>query len=67
MSALTSALHARRITKFTKGNATYVCVFIHRARRKKKPEIECIAPVVGEREAKNSGAPASVAYWPGQD
>lgn len=57
--ARTSALHAHRITKFTKDNATYVRFFVHPTQRKKKPEIECTALVVDEREVKNSGGKAT--------
>lgn len=57
--ARTSALHAHRITKFTKDNATYVRFFVHPTQRKKKPEIECTALVVDERDVKNSGGKAT--------
>lgn len=57
--ARTSALHAHRITKFTKDNATYVRFFVHPTQRKKRPEIECTALVVDERNVKNSGGKAT--------
>lgn len=57
--ARTSALHAHRITTFSKDNATYVRFFVHPNQHKKKPEIECTALVVDEREVKNSGGKAT--------
>ncbi len=60
--ARTSALHAHRITKFTKDNATYVRFFVHPQQRKKHPEIECTALVVDEREVTNSGGDTSKRY-----
>ena len=53
--ARTSALHAYRVTTFTKDNATYVRFFVHPAQRKKKPEIECTALVVDRRAVTDSG------------
>ncbi|MEQ9111828.1 MAG: RimK/LysX family protein [Rhodospirillaceae bacterium] len=60
--ARTSALHAHRISKFTKDNATYVRFFVHPNQRKKKPEIECTALVVDERDIKNSGGKITQRY-----
>lgn len=60
--ARTSALHAHRITKFTKDNATYVRFFVHPLQRKNKPEVACTALVVDERSVKNSGGKATERY-----
>lgn len=60
--ARTSALHAFRVTKFTKDNATYVRFFVHPHQHKKKPEIECTALVVDERAVTNSGGKTTERY-----
>lgn len=60
--ARTSALHAHRITRFTKDNATYVRFFVHPTQRKKNPEIECTALVVDERAVTNSGGKTTERY-----
>lgn len=60
--ARTSALHAHRITKFSKDNATYVRFFVHPHQRKRKPEIECTALVVDERAVTNSGGKTTERY-----
>lgn len=60
--ARTSALHAHRITPFTKDNITYVRFFVHPTQRKKKPEIECTALVVDERAVTNSGGKTTQRY-----
>lgn len=60
--ARTSALHAHRITQFTKDNATYVKFYVHPKQRKKKPEIECTALVVDERAVTNSGGKTTQRY-----
>lgn len=60
--ARTSALHAYRIKKFTKDNATYVRFFVHPRQRKKTPEIECTALVVDERDVTNSGGKTTKRY-----
>ncbi|MBT4739947.1 MAG: ATP-dependent zinc protease [Rhodospirillaceae bacterium] len=60
--ARTSALHAYRIKKFTKDDATYVRFFVHPHQGKKKPEIECTALVVDERPVTNSGGKTTQRY-----
>ncbi len=53
--ARTSALHAHRVTTFTKDNATYVRFFVHPAQRKRNSEVECTALVVDRRAVTDSG------------
>ena len=60
--ARTSALHAFRITPFSKDNDTYVRFYVHPAQHKKTPEVECIALVVDQRHVTNSGGKATERY-----
>jgi hypothetical protein len=53
--ARTSALHAFRVTPFTKDGAAYVRFFIHPLQRKSKPEVRCVALVIDTRSVTDSG------------
>jgi hypothetical protein len=53
--ARTSALHAFRVTPFTKDGAAYVRFFVHPLQRKSKPEIRCVALVIDHRTVTDSG------------
>jgi hypothetical protein len=53
--ARTSALHAFRVTPFTKDGAAYVRFFIHPLQRKSKPEVRCVALVIDTRVVTDSG------------
>ena len=53
--ARTSALHAFRVTPFTKDGAAYVRFFVHPLQRKSKPEIKCVALVIDHRTVMDSG------------
>ncbi len=47
--ARTSALHAYRTKTFRRGGKRYVRFFVHPVQRRRRPEIECEAPLVDER------------------
>ncbi|MDX2143733.1 MAG: RimK/LysX family protein [Rhodospirillaceae bacterium] len=53
--ARTSALHAFRVTPFTKDGAAYVRFFIHPLQRRSKPEVRCVAVVIDTRTVTDSG------------
>ena len=53
--ARTSALHAFRVTPFTKDGASYVRFFLHPLQRKSRPEIKCVAVVIDHRTVTDSG------------
>jgi hypothetical protein len=53
--ARTSALHAFRVTPFTKDGAAYVRFFVHPLQRKSKPEVKCVALVIDHRTITDSG------------
>lgn len=48
--ARTSALHAFKITPFTKYGASYVRFYVHPMQRKSKPEVKCVAVVIDTRQ-----------------
>ena len=50
-----SSLHAFNIESFSEDGIEKVRFEIHPRQRKKKPSIECMAEVVGERRVKNPG------------
>jgi hypothetical protein len=47
--ARTSALHAFKVTPFTKYGASYVRFYLHPLQRKSKPEVKCVAVVIDTR------------------
>ncbi len=53
--ARTSALHAFRVTPFTKDGASYVRFYVHPLQRKNKPEVKCVALVIDHRTITDSG------------
>lgn len=53
--ARTSALHAFRVTPFTKDGAAYVRFFVHPFQRRTKPEVKCVALVIDHRTVTDSG------------
>ena len=53
--ARTSALHAFRVTPFTKDGAAYVLFYIHPLQRRSKPETKCVALVIDYRTITDSG------------
>jgi hypothetical protein len=50
-----SSLHAFNIERFLEDGVDMVRFEIHPRQRKRKPSIECVAQVVGERKVKNPG------------
>ncbi|WP_262689729.1 ATP-dependent zinc protease family protein [Kordiimonas aestuarii] len=52
--AKTSALHAYRIKKIMRDGVPWAEFFVHPVQRRKRPEVKCAAPIVGEREVKSS-------------
>ena len=60
--ARTSALHAFRITPFSKYGAAYVRFVLHPLQRRKKPEISCVALVIDHRRITDSGGRAEERY-----
>jgi hypothetical protein len=55
-----SSLHAFNIERFSDNGIEKVRFEIHPRQRKKRPSIECLAEVVGERRVKNPGGRAEV-------
>jgi hypothetical protein len=55
-----SSLHAFNIERFSDSGIEKVRFEIHPRQRKKRPSIECLAEVVGERRVKNPGGRAEV-------
>lgn len=60
--ARTSALHADRITPFTKDGVLHVRFFVHPLQRQKKVEHTCVAAVVDHRTVTDSGGKAELRY-----
>lgn len=60
--ARTSALHAFRITPFSKYGAAYVRFVLHPLQRRKKPEVSCVALVIDYRKVTDSGGRAEERY-----
>ncbi|HEX6300163.1 MAG TPA: RimK/LysX family protein [Acidimicrobiia bacterium] len=50
-----SSLHAFDIERFSEDGVEMVRFEIHPRQRKRKPSIDCVTPVVGERKVKNPG------------
>lgn len=53
--ARTSALHAFQVEPYTKGGAPWVRFMMHPLQRDNRTRIECHAPIVDEREVRDSG------------
>ena len=60
--ARTSALHAFKITPFTKDGASYVRFVVHPLQRLRKPEVTCVAVVIDHRSVTDSGGRAEMRY-----
>ncbi len=60
--ARTSALHAYKITPFTKDGAAYVRFAVHPMQRQRKPEIMCVAVVIDHRGVTDSGGRVEQRY-----
>lgn len=60
--ARTSALHASKITPFTKDGAAYVRFIVHPLQRQKKPAKTCVALVIDHRRITDSGGRAEERY-----
>jgi hypothetical protein len=52
--ARTSALHAYRIKRFERDGQTFVRFYVHPVQRRKRPEVQCEAPLIGERVVTSS-------------
>lgn len=52
--AKTSAIHAFRLREFLQDGAPWVEFYLHPVRRRKTPEIHCIAPIADKRAIKSS-------------
>jgi hypothetical protein len=53
--ARTSALHAFKVTPFSKDGAAYVRFIVHPLQRRRTPEISCVALVIDYRNVMDSG------------
>ena len=53
-----SSLHAFNLTRFEDEGRQMVRFEVHTRQRKRKPSVECVAEVVGERMVKNPGGRA---------
>lgn len=60
--ARTSALHASKITPFTKDGAAYVRFVVHPIQRKNRPSATCVALVIDHRRITDSGGRAEERY-----
>ncbi|MBX7198402.1 MAG: ATP-dependent zinc protease [Rhodospirillaceae bacterium] len=60
--ARTSALHAFRITPFSKYGAAYVRFVLHPIQRKKTPEVSCVALVIDHRRVTDTGGRCEERY-----
>lgn len=60
--ARTSALHASKITPFTKDGAAYVRFVVHPLQRKKKPSSTCVGLVIDHRRIMDSGGRSEERY-----
>jgi hypothetical protein len=60
--ARTSALHASKITPFTKDGAAYVRFVVHPIQRKKRPTSTCVALVIDHRRIMDSGGRSEERY-----
>ena len=60
--ARTSALHAFKITPFSKDGAAYVRFIVHPLQRSRTPEISCVALVIDHRNVTDSGGRIEARY-----
>jgi len=60
--ARTSALHAFKITPFTKDGAAYVRFIVHPLQRASTPEVSCVALVIDHRGVTDSGGRVEQRY-----
>src|SRR4051812_3564528 len=60
--ARTSAIHAFKVTPFTKDGGAYVRFFVHPLQRRRKPEIACVARVIDQRRITDSGGNSQERY-----
>jgi hypothetical protein len=60
--ARTSAIHAFKITPFTKDGGAYVRFTVHPVQRRRKPEISCVARVIDVRKITDSGGNCQERY-----
>ena len=60
--ARTSALHAFKITPFSKDGAGYVRFTVHPLQRLRKPEVTCVALVIDHRGITDSGGRVEQRY-----
>jgi hypothetical protein len=60
--ARTSAIHAFRITPFTRDGAAYVRFVVHPVQRRRKPEVTCVARIIDQRRITDSGGNAQERY-----
>jgi hypothetical protein len=60
--ARTSALHAFRITPFSKDGAAYVRFIVHPLQRRRTPEVACVALVIDFRHVTDSGGRVEERY-----
>jgi hypothetical protein len=60
--ARTSALHAFKVTPFTKDGGAYVRFFVHPVQRRRKPEVACVARIIDQRRITDSGGNCQERY-----
>ncbi len=60
--ARTSALHASKITPFTKDGAAYVRFIVHPLQRQSRPAKTCVALVIDHRRITDSGGKSEERY-----
>jgi hypothetical protein len=60
--ARTSAIHAFKVTPFTKDGGAYVRFVVHPTQRRRKPEVACVARVIDVRKITDSGGNCQERY-----
>jgi hypothetical protein len=60
--ARTSAIHAFKVTPFSKDGGAYVRFFVHPVQRHRKPEVACVARVIDQRRITDSGGNCQERY-----
>ena len=60
--ARTSAIHARHIKTYTRHGHTYVSFCVYPTQRSNKDAVWCRAPLIDERDVRNSGGKAESRY-----